>query len=75
VVEEFGRYYGRLPPSELEIKRIRERELAFLQFGEQVMIRHLQFQETASLKEYLVAKVPANVYYSSAYYRNPKLQT
>ena len=72
MVEEFGRYYGRLPPSELEVKSIRERELAFLQFGEQVMIRHLQFQDTASLKEYLVAKVPANVYYSSAYYREPQ---
>jgi DNA primase small subunit len=53
----------------LELKDLGHRELAFLQFGEQMMIRHMQFRDEVSLRDHLVEETPAHVYYSSAYYK------
>jgi DNA primase small subunit len=56
----------------LELKDLKHRELAFLQFGEHVMIRHMQFEDEVSLREHLADETPAHVYYSSAYYKKPQ---
>ena len=56
----------------MELKDLGHRELAFLQFGEQMMIRHMQFEDEVSLRDYLVDETPAHVYYSSAYYKKPQ---
>jgi len=72
VVEEFRSYYSRLAPRDLEVRDLGRRELAFLQFGEQMMIRHMQFADEVSLRDHLVHKTPAHLYYSSAYYKEPQ---
>ncbi len=74
VVEEFRNYYGALKTPLLKVKEFRQRELAFLQFGEQMMIRHMAFRDEEEMKDYLVFKTPAHVYYSSAYYKSPNDQ-
>jgi DNA primase small subunit len=71
VVEEFRKYYRSMDTPLLALKEFQQRELAFLQFGEQMMIRHMAFRDEEELKEYLAYKTPAHVYYSSAYYSNP----
>jgi len=75
VTEEFRRYYERLRPDDLSISDFTRREIALLQFNEQVMIRHLRFGSPGALKGALVAAPPAHVYYSSAYYRAPEAPT
>ena len=72
VVDEFRNYYSRLEPRDLEVRGLDHRELAFLQFGEQMMIRHMQFADEVSLRDHLVHKTPAHLYYSSAYYKDPQ---
>ncbi len=74
VVEEFRNYYDGLKTPLLRVKDFRKRELAFLQFGEQMMIRHMAFRDEEEMKGYLVYKTPAHVYYSSAYYSAPNDQ-
>lgn len=37
-----------------------------------MMIRHMQFEDEVSLRDYLVDETPAHVYYSSAYYKKPQ---
>lgn len=74
VVGEFREYYRGVEVALLKVKEFRDRELAFLQFGEQMMIRHMSFQDVEELKEYLAFKTPAHMYYSSAYYANPQDQ-
>ncbi len=71
VVTSFREYYRSIGIPLLRIREFEEREMAFLQFGEQMMIRHMAFREEEELKEYLAIKTPAHVYYSSAYYANP----
>lgn len=72
VLDEFRGYYSRLPAEQLDVKDFVRREYALLHFGDQKMIRHLKFGGVSELKRSLVEGVPANVYYSSAYYRNPQ---
>jgi DNA primase large subunit len=72
VLDEFRGYYSRLPAEQLDVKDFVRREYALLHFGDQKMIRHLSFGGVSELKRSLVEGVPANVYYSSAYYRNPQ---
>jgi len=72
VIDEFRNYYSRLPAEQLDVKDFVKREYALLRFGDQTMVRHLRFDGTSELKRRLVEEVPANVYYSSAYYRDPQ---
>jgi DNA primase small subunit len=74
VEEQFRRYYeagvGRVaPPQELE-----RREFGFLTFDGGVMIRHTSFSDPHQLRSFIVEKAPAHVYYSSAYYREPRAE-
>jgi len=72
VREMFRRYYtermGEItPPSRMEL-----REFGFLEFGEKMMIRHKGFRTPEELRTFIAQHVPAHVYYSSAYYRDPE---
>ena len=71
IAEAFGGYYRSMAEESLHISDLRHRELAFLQFGEKVMIRHMAFDDECSLKAYVGDKPPAHLYYSSAYYSFP----
>jgi len=68
-------------------ERFTRREWGFMFIGESFMQRHLAFKKTSELVKFLSAKsgtkksnqpisqnVPAHVYYSSAYYKEPGLQ-
>jgi len=70
-VDEFKKYYSSLSPDKLEILDLVHREIAFLQFGENVMIRHTAFDNVKGLKGRLSVDPPAHLYYSSAYYTAP----
>jgi len=72
VVDEFRNYYSQLGSKDLEVTDLACRELAFLQFGEQMMIRHTRFLDEVSLRDHLIHKTPAHLYYSSAYYKEPQ---
>jgi DNA primase small subunit len=48
-----------------------QRELGFLLFKEQIMIRHKVFSQIDDLKMFLRDVVPSDVYRSCAYYENP----
>jgi DNA primase small subunit len=61
-----------LPWKDLEVKDLKRRELAFLQFGEHTMIRHIQLKDEDSLRQHLKHDPPAHLYYSSAYYTDPQ---
>ncbi|MBC7120445.1 MAG: DNA primase small subunit PriS [Candidatus Methanosuratus sp.] len=71
VRREFNRYYSGLEAEELRVPEMPKREFAFLQFGGEVMIRHMKFNDPASLKGYIVENTPAHIYHSSAYYKTP----
>lgn len=68
----FKEYYGThlkevVPPSSFS-----QREFGFLLFREKMMIRHKSFATAEELQEFIVSTVPADVYYSSAYYERPQ---
>jgi len=72
VRKEFSGYYSGLRAEDLEVPDMPQREFAFLQFGGEVMIRHMKFLDPSSLKEYIVENTPAHIYHSSAYYKMPE---
>ncbi|MEE9150510.1 MAG: DNA primase catalytic subunit PriS [Thermoplasmata archaeon] len=51
--------------------RFGRREWGFMFFEGGFMQRHLGFQSVDKVKQFLVQKVPAHVYHSSAYYQTP----
>jgi DNA primase small subunit len=55
--------------------RFGRREWGFMFLGESFMQRHISFQSADNLKHFLVQKVPAHVYHSSAYYEKPNAPT
>jgi len=55
--------------------RFSRREYAFMFFGEKGMIRHISFKKKQAFLSFLAEKVPAHVYYSSAYYKYPDEDT
>lgn len=72
VAKAFKEYYQTLDLNELTIKDLHQREIALIPIGHETMIRHISFPDTLALKGYLVDNVPAHVYYSSAYYKEPQ---
>ncbi|MEM4727938.1 MAG: DNA primase small subunit PriS [Candidatus Bathyarchaeia archaeon] len=72
VEEQFRRYYkvsvGKVEPP-LEMER---REFGFLPFDGGMMIRHTSFSDPSQLRSFILEKAPAHIYYSSAYYREPR---
>jgi len=59
---------------ELIIPEIQFREIAMQTFDDEVMIRHLAFKSIDELKKFIYSKIPAHLYYSTAYYKNPSIQ-
>jgi DNA primase small subunit len=55
--------------------RFGRREFAFVLFGGKGMIRHLSFYKKINFKNFLKEKVPAHIYYSTAYYQEPGAST
>ena len=73
IKDRFREYYK---TSEIELPdRFGRREFAFVFFGSKGMTRHLSFDRKNNLKKFLIDKVPAHVYYSTAYYQNPNAPT
>ena len=73
IKDKFREYYK---TSEIELPdRFGRREFAFVFFGSRGMVRHLSFDRKKNLKNFLIEKVPAHVYYSTAYYQNPNAPT
>jgi len=50
-----------------------EREFGFLLFRERIMVRHKAFQDFKAFGDSLLSLVPSDVYYSTAYYKQPGL--
>lgn len=50
-----------------------QRELGFLLFRKQIMLRHQVFARISDLKSFMSKTVPSDVYHSCAYYENPTL--
>jgi len=55
--------------------RFPRREFGFMYYGPALMQRHLGFGTAKELREFLVARVPAHAYHSSAYYERPDAAT
>ena len=51
-----------------------EREFGFLLFRERIMVRHKAFRDFGEFTESLLSLIPSDVYYSTAYYRQPDLE-
>jgi DNA primase small subunit len=69
VMQRFRRYYERSPPPPPE--RFGRREFGFMFFDRSFVQRHLGFARAADFNAFLVDRVPAHCYYSSAYYETP----
>ena len=55
-----------------EISEIRKREFAYTDFEEGRLIRHLSMEDEGKLIDFIVEKVPKDLYHSSAYYLFPE---
>ncbi len=62
----FKRYYRSFTPEMPD--RFTKKEYGFIPFGK-TMQRHIAFKTQDDLKSYMMSKVPAHSYYSTAYYR------
>jgi DNA primase small subunit len=51
-----------------------EREFGFLLFKERIMVRHRAFQDFKGFADSLLSLTPSDVYYSTAYYKQPDLE-
>ncbi len=71
--DEFRAYYKnckiKLPD------RFGRREYAFVLFSGKGMIRHIGFEKKRQVADFLIDRVPSDVYYSSAYYQKPDAPT
>ncbi len=67
------RHYASVPI--LMPDRFPRREFGFMFYGPALMQRHLGFTAAKYLRDFLVARVPAHVYHSSAYYERPDAPT
>jgi DNA primase small subunit len=73
IKQKFHEYYQNLAHAELfsPPSSIRNREFAFLTFGEALMLRHRAFDDAKQLHSFLAATTPRDAYYSAAYFRSP----
>ncbi len=70
---QYRRYYAttkRILPD-----RFGRREFGFMFFASSMVLRHLGFSKESELTDFLLSKVPAHAYYSSAYYDKPGAPT
>src|SRR2546422_1936100 len=69
----FRRYYEHTKP--ILPDRFGRREFGFMFWTAGIVQRHLGFSREDELKSFLASRVPAHVYYSSAYYEKPNAST
>ncbi|MGF3554657.1 MAG: DNA primase catalytic subunit PriS [Thermoplasmatota archaeon] len=55
--------------------RFGRREFAFIFFGGKGMLRHIGFEKKHLFSNFLLEKIPSDIYYSSAYYEKPDAPT
>ncbi|OFX16807.1 hypothetical protein A3K71_04510 [archaeon RBG_16_50_20] len=70
---KFLEYYRRKLASLRPPSAMTEREFGFLLFRERIMVRHKAFRDFKVFTDSLLSLVPSDVYYSTAYYRQPDL--
>ncbi len=73
VKNRFAEYYNTQAISLPD--RFGRREFAFLLFNAKGMYRHLAFEKRAHFAQFVKEKIPAHMYYSSAYYQHPDAPT
>lgn len=69
----FRRHYETTKP--MLPDRFGRREFGFMFWTPGIVQRHLGFSREEDLRSFLSSRVPAHVYYSSAYYENPNAPT
>ncbi len=66
----FARYYG---SNRVDVPyRFGRREFGFIMFDGNFFKRHMAFEKSTRLHNFISASVPRHAYYSTAYYRNPR---
>ncbi len=74
LMKKFEEYYSK---NDLKMPReFKRREFAFVPFEslpDFVMHRHISFTSEEEFRAYVLSKIPAHMYYSSAYYERPDL--
>ena len=70
---EFHRYYDTTKP--ILPDRFGRREFGFMFWTPGIVQRHLGFSKEEDLRSFLLDRVPAHAYYSSAYYEKPDAPT
>lgn len=70
---QFRRYYETSRPTPPD--RFGRREFGFMFWTPGIVQRHLGFQKEEELRAFLLGRVPAHAYYSSAYYEKPDAPT
>jgi DNA primase small subunit len=73
VRDHFRRYYASTKPSLPD--RFGRREFGFMFWSAGMVQRHIGFSREDDLRRFLETRVPAHVYYSSAYYETPDAPT
>ncbi|MEM2944041.1 MAG: DNA primase catalytic subunit PriS [Methanomassiliicoccales archaeon] len=73
IINQFKKYYLESPPPPPD--RFGRREFGFMFFEKEFVQRHIAFSKLNDLHSFLVSRVPAHVYYSSAYYEFPSAPT
>jgi len=73
VMRKFSEYYR---SEEIELpERLARREFGFMFFDRDFVLRHIGFRNREDLHGYIVENVPAHIYHSSAYYKNPNMKS
>ncbi len=72
IQDNFAEYYKKQSISIKAPSGLERREFGFLLLEKKVMVRHKAFRNVETLRSSLVAIVPSDVYYSSAYYERPE---
>jgi DNA primase small subunit len=73
VKNRFSKYYE---SNKIDLPdRFGRREYAFVFFGGKGMLRHIGFEKKEQFSNFLIEKIPSDIYYSSAYYQKPDAPT
>lgn len=70
----FREYYSKNSDKIFEPPKIENREFAFQTFKGQGMLRHIAFENSKEMREYIKNLVPQHAYYSTAFYVLPSAQ-
>jgi DNA primase small subunit len=70
---KFQAYYKENVPLVKPPPSMTEREFGFLLFREKIMVRHKAFRDFRGFADSVLSLVPSDIYYSTAYYKQPDL--